>query len=380
MRPQRLFQAALVTVLLTSCGTLPLLRFTSAAWWSSLPTGTAPATYVALYCTTAMCLAVGQEATASDGSALPLIVSMSLNSSRVVQVHGNLLSRKDTLSSVSCQTDGTCWLVGDRTTSHGSQTLILSYQRGTLKELPSPNAPVPFNQNDLAAIACPNSSSCWAVGQATNPLNTGYVLIEHLSEGTWDMEKTPVTDPTGGAQLSAVACTSPGSCIAVGSASSETTAHSPRALIEDLSDHSWHTVRIPLMNDVSTLSGVSCPQFDFCRAVGSLTSSNGTPYPFLVTEAAGKWTSEILSEKTPTTLSGIICPDVTICYAVGTTAPANAPGMHFAARWTTSGWRSISLPVQPGTSLVAISCQTTALCHAVGSAGVNGEGIVLHST
>ena len=380
MRPKRFLPFLVLCLVLSSCSTLPLLTETSATIWKQLPPGTAPATYASISCAAGRCLAAGQEATASDGSSLPLLVALSPSTERVTRISTTLLTRNDTVSGVSCQTDGTCWLVGNEATQHGSQTLILKFQNGTLRRVASPNAPAPFNQNDLAAVACPTPTSCWAVGQATDPLNTGYVLIEHLSTGRWLTARAPSTDPTGAAQLAAVSCTSPVWCVAAGSASSGATHHTPRALVETLSQGGWHLVSLPATQDIAALSGVSCPREGFCRAVGTLTTADGTLLPYLVTEAAGTWTAGLLAAGSKDSLAGISCPDVTVCYAVGTTAPANAPGTHFAARWTASGWKSISLPSLTGTSLAAISCQSASLCAAVGSADVTGEGIIFRSS
>ncbi len=370
----------LLSILISSCGAVAPLRHTSASLWKDLPSGAPPATYVGLSCTEQQCIAVGQEATEPDGSSIPLIVAISMTSSTVKRVTTSLISRHDTISGVSCGSSGACWLVGNESTANGSNTLILSYRNGMLRRVASPNAPAPFNQNDLTSIDCPTPAICWAVGQSTDSLNTGIVLIERLGGNTWKRVLAPATDTTGAAELASVGCTSTTSCLGVGSASSGATNHEPRALVEELTGNAWHIVPLPRSSAITSLSGVSCPQPQFCRAVGTRTSADGSLLPYLITEAAGKWSAGLLSFVDPVSLSSVSCPDVTVCYVVGTTSPANAPGNFFAARWTATGWTTIALPQQTGTSLEAISCGTPSLCHAVGNSQVSGVGLVLSST
>jgi hypothetical protein len=72
----------------------------------------------------------------------------------------------------------------------------------------------------LDTLACPEAGTCLAAGNYRSRNGTIQGLIETLSNGKWTGAKAPLPAEAGKAQqrtiIEAVACTSPGACVATG--------------------------------------------------------------------------------------------------------------------------------------------------------------------
>ena len=102
---------------------------------------------------------------------------------------------------------------------------------------------------DFSAVACTSPGSCMAVGNADSSL-----LAEVRSGSTWTVVTIP--DP-GGGQLSGISCTSASSCEAVGQATPGSTT---QTLAEVWNGSSWSIQSTPNPGGASSsqLSSVSC--------------------------------------------------------------------------------------------------------------------------
>lgn len=125
-----------------------------------------------------------------------------------------------TLASVSCITPTVCMAVGDREkpgpgiTYVPGQALAERWSGGRWKVEPTPRLPVGRGYgNGLAAVSCPSSSSCTAVGMT----DRGNTLAEHWSAGRWSIQPTPKVRHRGSyAGLNGASCPSIQTCTAVG--------------------------------------------------------------------------------------------------------------------------------------------------------------------
>ena len=131
----------------------------------------------------------------------------------------------------------------------------------------------------LAAVSCPSTTACLAVGYnmpPTNPFSPGYSAFAEFWDGTtWKI--VPPVQPSGTvSELSAVSCTSATDCMAVGDYKNSSGTMLP--LAEQWIGASW-IVRggppaAPAGSTSTELTGVSCPSIHACMAVGDWR--NGT--------------------------------------------------------------------------------------------------------
>lgn len=175
----------------------------------------------ALTCISAtQCLAAGEGVTGSTTTEGMVYlfngiqwVPMATND--ITQVNGQILNGIGTLPAVihgiSCASATSCWVVGS---DAGGNFLAHLSTNGFV--------PHPWNYPDtsnsvfqpistaLYSIDCPEPSQCWAAGSSA----TG-ALILHYDGSGWQSVPEPF-DATSGALLQGISCTSPISCIAVG--------------------------------------------------------------------------------------------------------------------------------------------------------------------
>jgi hypothetical protein len=70
----------------------------------------------------------------------------------------------------------------------------------------------------LEGVSCPTATACTAAGNFSTSTSTDLTLAQHWDGTTWAVQPTP--NPGGGGDdLSAVACPSTTSCVAVGTES-----------------------------------------------------------------------------------------------------------------------------------------------------------------
>ncbi|HAM02769.1 MAG TPA: hypothetical protein DCQ30_11195, partial [Acidimicrobiaceae bacterium] len=125
----------------------------------------------------------------------------------------------------ACPDSGFCVAVGEyEDTSSAFVGLIETMSSGTWSAMTMPvaglNPPAVPPQGSLSDVKCPTSGSCIAVGSYYVSGSEG--LIETLSSGTWSATTAPLSglSPAAGATpdayLARLACSSSGSCVAVG--------------------------------------------------------------------------------------------------------------------------------------------------------------------
>ncbi len=178
-------------------------------------------------------------------------------------------------------------------------------------------------------MSCPSAPACTAVGSYTNQTGT-LTLAERWTGSTWSIQTTPA--PSSGGQLVGVACASTTACITVGSRPGGT-------LAEGWNGSSWSIQSTPSPNG-TTLSAVSCTSPTACTAVGNYTDTSSN-YVTL----AERWDGSRLSiQPTPTPtgggqLLGVSCTSTTACTAVGPN-----PSGPLAEIWDGNNWSIQNTP------------------------------------
>jgi hypothetical protein len=275
------------------------------------------------------------------------------------------------LSGVACPNPTNCFAVG----SSGAKTLAMRWNGKTWAIQTTPN-PTGLPDAALSGVACASPASCFAVGATHDAKGTtGATLVEHWNGKTWAIQTTP--NPTGlpDAALTGVACPNPTTCFAVGSASD---ASSSTTLVEHWNGNAWALQTTP---DLAPLPvaffGVACSSITNCFAVGSAVVAT------LVEHWNGK-TWALQASPNPTglplaALIGVSCSNPTNCSAVGLAAidPNFSASKTLAVHWNGKTWAIQTTPNPTGLPAAALSdvaCPSPTNCSAVGQASsANGS-------
>jgi Alpha galactosidase A/Alpha galactosidase C-terminal beta sandwich domain len=202
------------------------------------------------------------------------------------------------------------------------------------------SAPTTFDSdNTPSGVSCASESSCVAIDDRGNVLNTSDPTASHPS---WS-----IVAKDEGKPLDAVSCTQGGPCIAVDDRGD--------ALLSSGSGASAWSPPAPISGG-SPLTGVSCASASLCVAVDEAGDVLVSSSP-----GAGGWSTA--SVDTGHRLTGVSCSSQTLCVAVddagnalSSTNPAGGSGTWHPQRISAA-------------QLVGISCSASGLCLAVDSAG-----------
>ena len=169
----------------------------------------------------------------------------------------------DYLNAVACPNATQCWAVGQVASAPGGNTL--SEHRDPLLKLETAGRwrtvagrDLPVRTGALEAIACPGASDCWAVGGSAAG---GSALIEHWAGGAWQLAPSPALR---GGQLNAIACASVSACWAIGG--TQARGGTTGDVLEQWDGSRWSLAgALPggLQPDA-----VSCPAAGHCLALG----------------------------------------------------------------------------------------------------------------
>jgi hypothetical protein len=173
----------------------------------------------------------------------------------------------------NCRTNGDCFLDGITCVKTfcmtvGSvdpyqppdQTLVEDWNGTAWSVVPSADTS-PSESNDLYAVKCLSSTSCFAVGGVELTSGPWEPLIENWNGASWTVQ---TLTGSGTDSLSSVSCSSQSNCIAIG----------PSFAVR------WNGAAWTEMSAPAGLSAVRCVSTTFCLAVGGATSAywNGTSW------------------------------------------------------------------------------------------------------
>ena len=280
---------------------------------------------------------------------------------------------------VSCGSAGACDAIGDHINDAGHQVSLAETWNGTAwKIVPSPAGGVTAT---VSGISCPLPSQCTAAGVGYPTYlgaQVGQGDADTLAEGwngtAWTTQQTP--NPTGliFTSLSAVSCATRTSCAVAGYYRWN---GSQRAVSETWNGTGWaiRPVPLPASTDNSQLTAVACPSPGYCVAVGDYESM--TPGEWTMSEIwnGSRWTMKAMPVPTnasTTQLSGIFCLSDTSCVAVGwDDGGPGGVGQTLVETWNGTAWKIQPSPNPPaaaeGSSLSAVSCASAGSCGAVGT-------------
>jgi virginiamycin B lyase len=298
----------------------------------------------------------------------------------------------------ACPTADTCVAVGSYHDGDGTQQLLIeTYASG---QWTPAEGSLPVNANvspeaTFNGVSCLSATSCVAIGSYVDNAGDQQALVDTLANGSWIPTEAPLPANAAAvpdAQMSAVACPTPSSCVAVGSYDANGATVGQSALIETLSAGTWSPAEAPLPPDAGTgnLIGVSCPAAGSCVAVGDygvMTTSDGLDIedtlPLVATLASGSWTSgegsipagtdtNALDAET-VELFGDSCEAPGVCQAVGAFVDSRGDQLPLAETLSNGTWAAGEVPLPPDTdpqstsaTVLSVSCAPEDDCVAVG--------------
>ncbi len=292
------------------------------------------------------------------------------------------------LKSISCVSPTNCFAVGsynavaDAGLSSGFTAALIERWDGTRWSMVALPAPAPNTRHALlAAVSCTSATNCIAVGNYDTFSETAggaYHLMSERWNGTsWSLVSVP-SSTTSYSQLSGVACTSPTSCLAVGTSATFST------LAEHWDGSHWTVVTTPKLggNPLAALNAVSCTSATDCTAVGNAqTSASPTQKPLIEHWNGTSWA--LVAAPAPigasaSNLAAVSCPSATDCTAVGffVNDALAIPTQQLIEQWNGTSWSIVAVTVAADTGttgLNGVTCTNVTACTAVGSR-VTGDG------
>jgi IPT/TIG domain len=295
----------------------------------------------------------------------------------------------DSLSSVSCQSDGSCVAVGSYKNSTGFIGLIETFAGGlwTASAAPAPSDADADADAGLSQVSCPSAESCVAVGTYDNSSgdNVGQLLVD--SGGTWTPESAPLpANASGGtsADVESVSCAG-ATCEAGGDY--EDSGGQEHGLLEHLSGGSWTPTETPEPADAGSgsdqnagVDAIACSAGDSCVAVGSYENSGGDTVGMIESVQGGTPTvtrTPLPSDADPSNtsdLSAVSCSASDTCVTVGEYLPTGGTEAALIDTEAAGSWGAQAAPLPADTltgasadsALLALSCSPDGSCAAGG--------------
>jgi len=275
------------------------------------------------------------------------------------------------LGGVSCVSSRWCEATGDYVSGSTPEAMLAQQWNGSTWSIQTVPPIAGSPQALLQGVSCASTSFCEAVGNHINAENNGLPAAAQWNGTQWTAQNVPNPVPNVN-QLNAVACPTASWCVAVGYYDSETAARPTLPLAEVWDGSNWTTQTIPAPAGGGALEGVACSSQGTCEAVGQSFPSSGA-----ATLAYG-WNGSTWSLQTTPNPPGaaqpyatfyqVSCSSATACSAVGFYDNASVVAVPFAEFWNGISWKitSSGLPTGSQAALYDVSCLSSTVCTAVG--------------
>jgi hypothetical protein len=305
------------------------------------------------------------------------------------------------ISALACASAITCVAVGQYAASTSRAGLLItghgSAWSGRAAPLPADAGPQP--DATLVSVACPAVTSCTAAGSYVDGLGNRQGMLVLLRGTGWSAVRAPLPPDAKvpGATLTAVACPSTTSCVAVGSYSGATRGFAVASV-----GTSWTAAATPVpagaaMQAKASFRSIACGTGG-CVAVGSYTSADGSTQGLLVTGQGTVFTAvraALPADAAPAQgspgaqLTSVSCPSATWCVAAGTYTDAAGEAQTLLLSRTASAWTAVKAPSPANARTVgsqaqgsltpptisSVACWATASCVAVGGYPARNAGM-----
>jgi hypothetical protein len=337
------------------------------------PTGSQFARLLGVSCSSpSACTAVGTSSGSSnpfDGNTFSTLAERWNGHKWSPQITSNA-ARGGVLSDVACPQASSCIAVGLGFAASGTVITLGQKWGGTEWSAQPTVSPPGARGAELPGLSCKSSSSCVAVGYAADPSSHPQGTLAEFWDGTtWRIVPTPNPAGAAGSGLNGVSCTSPSACVAVGTAF-DSSGNSLGTLTERWDGTRWSILPTPTSNSSGAfLNAVSCTSPNACTAVG-----NSAAGVVMAERWNGKsWSIQPMpapADAASSFLNGVSCTSAKACTAVGTwfDSSGNDAGT-VAERWNGTAWVLEPSPGshRPNYFLGAVSCTSASACTAVGN-------------
>lgn len=272
------------------------------------------------------------------------------------------------LAAVSCPTTGYCVAVGSaiKSTDRGSTPPVIEIWRNDRWRFVDAATLTNATNIALTDLSCPARTSCVAVGHFNRAGRT-HPLAERWNGSSWSRLSMPAL--SGPAQLDAVSCHGSSACTAVGSHLDRNGIYT-RTLAERWNGHAWSVQSMPTVKR-ARLQDVSCATVTSCVAVGD----HGTQTTHVLAERwnGTRWSRQAIKDPSATgsaggDLTGVSCTGASNCWAVGYSTAAGNAFRTLIEHLKGGTWSIVASP-HPGriAGMQAVSCVSRSNCTAVGS-------------
>lgn len=301
------------------------------------------------------------------------------------------------VNGIACISAGNCVAVGDYEYGNSStlQAFIAIEAHGRWGRAFVPRLPGNFSSPasaQLNAVTCTHSGFCEAVGSFQDSSGGAQVLaLAKPVGGTGWQPVSGIAAPANAAAnpdavMTGIACTGPGSCVAVGNYSVSASQYAAMGAIE--SRGAWHRateIAVPrnaIPSTFTAMSAISCLPTGSCVGVGEYPVSATQSRAMSVTEAKGRFgrATEIAavprgaSAHPSTYLLGVSCAPAGVCVAVGGSRDKAGHPVAMYMTLQRGLWSAVFLPPPAGagtgsresSALYSVSCTGHNDCTAVG--------------
>jgi hypothetical protein len=311
------------------------------------------------------------------------------------------------VGALSCSSSGNCAAVGTYSDANSNVlSFVVNEVNGvwlSAREVALPTDALIKGQNSsVHSVACTSTGNCSAVGTYFQHISalghrSGFALSE--VRGVW-RSATEIPAPSGGntnslITLNQLACSSPGTCVAVGSYVDVNNV--TRGLVVTQVNGFWKaSVTIVLPGNANAyasavLSEISCASPGNCTALGTYTSNVGAIEGLAVTKLRGTWTRAVEiampanSAANPHAFlygfTGIACRSIGNCSAGGQYLDGSGLYQGFLVNEVGGKWHTANVLALPSGAkatgknggVVAMSCHSVGNCSA-GAAYVDQSG------
>jgi hypothetical protein len=256
----------------------------------------------------------------------------------------------------------------------------------------------------LISVSCPGPRECTASGGYLDTSLNGWPMVTSQAGGGWaSLSALPLPDNSATTQLpevtTAISCTSPAACVAVGAYDYAGGGGDRDAYIAEEWGGTWVGAFAPTLPAnaagarQASLSSVSCVSTGNCVAAGSYADKFGNTQIMVVTETAGSWgrareiaAPRFAAKPISAGASGISCYRRGTCVAVGGYVSASGTGLPLTFTRSNGTWHratKIGLPRNAltgknnGAGLSSVRCAATGFCIAVGSYNTKSIGAMM---
>ncbi|MGA2210704.1 MAG: hypothetical protein ABSH30_13810 [Acidimicrobiales bacterium] len=314
----------------------------------------------------------GPGGAALKGSANTPAPGEASGSSWKIKKSPNVVDKGGLLASESCSAANACTAVGDYVDSSGIEVNLAEAWNGkswSVKKLPKlPGAEI----SELSGVSCTSTGTCTAVGQYVDSSGVDVTLAEFWDGSSWSIQATPNPAGAQGSGLFSVSCTSAGACTAVGIYVDSSGVEVTLAEAWDGASWSIQTTPNPAGSQESALSAVSCTSAGTCTAVEGAVDASGVTVTLAEFWDGSSWSIQATpnpSGAQASALYGVSCTSTGTCTAVGISIDSSGVEVTLAEEWDGASW-SIQATPNPAGALDAIlssvSCTSASACTAVG--------------